>query len=66
VCSVSVVLFNLIPMLYNRVRRDALYGHTAGVDANLNHIPAICNVNPDDNKINVAANGIVYGLNKGK
>jgi len=53
-------------MLYNRVRRDALYGHTAGVDANLNHIPAICNVNPDDNKINVAANGIVYGLNKGK
>jgi hypothetical protein len=53
-------------MLYKWVRRDALYGHTAGVAANLNHIPAMCNVNPDDSKINVAANGIVYGLNKGK
>jgi hypothetical protein len=32
---------------------------------NLNHKPAICNVAPEDNKINVAANGIVYGVNNG-
>jgi hypothetical protein len=32
---------------------------------NLNHNPAICNVAPEDNNINVAANGIVYGVNNG-
>jgi len=32
---------------------------------NLNHNPAICKVAPEANNINVAAKGIVYGVNKG-
>jgi len=32
---------------------------------NLNHKPAICKVAPDDSNINVAAKGIVYGVNNG-
>jgi hypothetical protein len=57
---------NLNPIPKSFSRSSRLNGHNVSTFANLNHIPAICNVNPEDNKINVAANGIVYGLNNGK
>jgi len=56
---VSFVFPNFTPILNKFSRTSRLNGHTVATFANLNHIPAICSVNPDDNKIKVAANGIV-------